>query len=141
MGKNAELLGVSVSWLPSARSALGPKHTELLGHQSQAESLGSSPRSRHCIRTRGDETTPMPRSHAPHAVSSAGCLCSPRSASRIFAGHRGGHPSKLGGRATGRAYPVKESHIIIRQLGPWSAVAIHRRSSLTQRQEITFGWP
>lgn len=39
------------------------------------------------------------------------------------------------------AYPVKESHIINRQLGPLSAVAIHRLSSLTHMQEITLGWP
>lgn len=38
-----------------------------------------------------------------------------------------------------RAYPVKESQIMIRQLGPLSAVAIHRRSSLMQKQEITLG--
>lgn len=39
------------------------------------------------------------------------------------------------------AYPVKESHIIMRQSGPLSAVAIHRLSSLTQRQEMMLGWP
>lgn len=30
---------------------------------------------------------------------------------------------------------------MMRQSGPLSAVAIHRLSSLTQRQEMTFGWP
>lgn len=38
-------------------------------------------------------------------------------------------------------YPVKASHIIMRQSGPSSAVAIHRLSSLTQRQEMMLGWP
>lgn len=36
---------------------------------------------------------------------------------------------------------MKESHIINRQLGPLSAVAIHRLSSLMHMQEITLRWP
>ena len=39
------------------------------------------------------------------------------------------------------AYPVKESHMMIRQPGPLSAVATQRLSSLMQRQEMMLGWP
>ena len=75
-----------------------------VGSGTQAHSLGGSPRSRHCIRPRGDKTARLPSNLAPHAVSTAG-FCSPRSALCIFAGHSGSHSSRTRGKATTLSLP------------------------------------
>lgn len=134
---------VRVRQPPPAQSTLGRRQTAFRGLKSQASYVDKSPRTCHPIGPPRDNTASLPRQPPLPLSCLPSRLLHPQTGTilffffffQIFYKNQGW------GKWPRQAYPVKESHIIIRLLGPLSAVAIHLRSSLMQRQEITLRWP